>query len=146
MGVTPERHVMVVAWILAILGAFNLFLGFLAAGAALMGDAADRGQAILAGPALLGTGLVALLAGRRNRRLEGWSWGVTALLGMGGIGLAFGRPVNPYTLFALYGLVVYLSRGVRAAFRRRARELAVAASVSINPAAMPDEKEQREHE
>jgi hypothetical protein len=69
------------------------------------------------GPWLIVSGVLALDAGRRNQRFENRARGVVALLLMGAFGLVYGRPINPFTVMAVYGLLVYLSPAGRDAFR-----------------------------
>jgi hypothetical protein len=115
---TAATHVKIVAWLLLVLGGLSLFMGLLA-GAALGRDVHVDGSVrqVARGPALMVAGLLAVFAGRRNRRLQGWPLGVAALAVFGAVGLFFFRPVNPHTVLMLYGLAVYASPGGRAAFR-----------------------------
>ena len=115
---TAATHVRAVAWLLLILGGFSLFVGFLAAGALGRDVHVDGSLRQLAfGPTLLLSGLLAVFAGRRNRRLENRAFGLAALAVLGAVGLVYFKPLSPHTVIALYGLAVYLSPGGRAAFR-----------------------------
>jgi hypothetical protein len=116
--VSAATHVKAVAWLLLVIGGLSLLMGFLAAGA-LGRDVRLDGSVrqIAFGPALLLSGLLAVFAGRRNRRMQSRPLGLAALAVLGAVGLVCFKPLNPHTLLAAYGLAVYLSPGGRAAFR-----------------------------
>jgi len=111
------KHVKIVSALLVILGGFSSLAGCLA-GAALGRDVPTDGtlRQVALGPSLIVSGLLALHAGVRNARFENRARGVLALLLMGAFGLVYGRPINPFTVVALYGLLVYLSPAGRRAF------------------------------
>ena len=113
------RHVRIVAVLLIVLGGGSLCCG-LVAGASLGRDVRMDGtlRQIAFGPALIVSGALALSAGVRNRRFESRGRGLLALALLGALGLASSRPLNPFTVVALYGLAVYLSPPGRDAFRR----------------------------
>ena len=118
MRLNGPKHVKIVAVLLVVLGGFSLFAGCLA-GVALGRDVPTDGtlRQVAVGPSLMVSGLLALHAGVRNARFENRARGVLALLLMGAFGLVYGRPINPFTVVALYGLLVYFSPAGRDAFR-----------------------------
>ena len=116
--VTGRSRVKIVSRILLLVGLFSMFVGFIA-GAALGRDVPTDGsiRQVAFGPALLLSGLLAVLAWRRNRHLENRPLGLVALAAIGGVGLVYFKPLNPYTVLALGGLAAYLSPAADAAFR-----------------------------
>ena len=115
---TAATQVKVVAWLLLLFGVANLFCGMLAGGALGRDVAVGSDRQVAFGPALLLSGILGAFAWRRNVRFDNRPLGLVALSAFGVIGLVCFRPINPYTALMLYGGVVYLSPGGRAAFRR----------------------------
>jgi len=111
------KHVRIVAGLLVFLGGVSLLIGLIA-GAALGRDVRVDGtlRQLAFGPALIVAGFLALSAGWRNRRFENRARGLLALALLGAVGLAYFRPLNPYSAVAVYGLLVYLSPSGRDAF------------------------------
>ena len=137
------KHVRIVAGLLLLLGAVSLFVGFLAAGALGRDIHVDGTLRQLAfGPALIISGLLALSAGWRNRRFENRRLGLLALALLGGVGLAYFRPINPYSAVALYGLLLYLSPSGRDAFRPTYWRRTASGTELVSPEQAPDGKDQ----
>jgi hypothetical protein len=144
LGLNGPKHVKIVAGLLVVVGGISLFVGLLA-GAALGRDVHVDGtlRQLAFGPALIVSGVLALSAGRRNRRFEDRARGLLALVLLGAVGLASGRLVNPYSAVALYGLLVYLSPAGRDAFRSSYWRQTASGTELVPRDQMPDTKDQK---